>query len=103
MCGWNDSGEGPSLRAISCKHVDIRTREHDIDLLGLGHVRKVPPLRKVECLTAGDDQMIEGADIYQLQGFTLWIRVRNETHEAPIKFFYRNRMDRASHPCAGDH
>jgi hypothetical protein len=25
---------------------------------------------KFEWLTAGDDQMIEGADIHQLQGFT---------------------------------
>jgi hypothetical protein len=52
----------------------------------------VPPLRKVECLTAGDDQMTEDADLRQLQGFTLWIGVRNEKHEAPIKLFPRNRM-----------
>jgi hypothetical protein len=58
-------------------------------------------LRKVDCLTAGDDQMIEGADIHRLQGFKSWTGVRNINREAPIKSFSRNRMDRASHFFVG--
>ena len=37
--------------------------------LPLGADRSAPSA-KFEWLTAGDDQMIEGADIHQLQGFT---------------------------------
>ena len=64
-------------------------------------VPKCPFLCEVECLTAGDDQMIEGADIHQPQHFALWTGVRNDEDEVLFDLLSRNRMDRPSHYYVG--
>ena len=45
------------------------------------------PFDEVECLAAGDDHMIEGANFHQLQGIALWTGVCNKKGAAPISFF----------------
>jgi hypothetical protein len=58
-------GDRPTLQ-----HINDRYQESQWTMIRIGFGRELPsglmalPLREVECLTAGDDSMIDGADIH---------------------------------------